>query len=413
MKTGTGTGSSQRGIVIPLVAIAMLALLGMTGLALDMGHLYENKTRLQNAVDAAALAAAKKLDETKGDQAAATLAAQNTVVAYNGQNSANKEMSALTNADVIVQFSPDYWGLAPGACNVSGVATCFVRVRVNNLPRPNFLVQVLGLGPTKTVAARAVAGPVPVNPCDVFPVTACAKPPAPGGAVDTDDAADDGLYYGYKVDGTAACLKSPNVGGQPSPECAALGPGNFHLLDLADSQGGSDLCQNLAGLHERCLGAPGATTVDLKQGYTNGPVQDGINTRFNEYPNGQNCGGLTRQNAPPDKVVSYGPGSPGATHASWLGATDEIADGVKGRRIVAVPISNCPPGCSGNACKPPLLGVGCFFLRNKMDSGKPGELIGEFTGDACLSNGNLIQNPGTGPSTYEIVLYKDPGSLDS
>ena len=53
--------NSQRGAVIVLVAIGMGALILTAGLALDMGHAFLNKTRLQNTVDAAALAAAKEL----------------------------------------------------------------------------------------------------------------------------------------------------------------------------------------------------------------------------------------------------------------------------------------------------------------------------------------------------------------
>ena len=62
---------SQRGAVVVLVAVAMTALIMMAGLALDMGHAFLNKSRLQNTVDAAALAAAKRLDET-GSTALAT-----------------------------------------------------------------------------------------------------------------------------------------------------------------------------------------------------------------------------------------------------------------------------------------------------------------------------------------------------
>ena len=57
-----------------LVAIGLLALLAMAGLAIDTGHLVLNKSRLQSTVDAAALAAAKVLDQT-GSQTQATAAA--------------------------------------------------------------------------------------------------------------------------------------------------------------------------------------------------------------------------------------------------------------------------------------------------------------------------------------------------
>ena len=59
-----GTRRQQRGIVAVLVTVGLLALLAMVGLALETGHLVLNKSRLQSTVDAAALAAAKVLDQT-------------------------------------------------------------------------------------------------------------------------------------------------------------------------------------------------------------------------------------------------------------------------------------------------------------------------------------------------------------
>jgi Flp pilus assembly protein TadG len=57
----------QKGVVGILVVVGLVALLAMAGLALDSGHAMLNKTRLQNAVDAAALSGAKELDLTGGD----------------------------------------------------------------------------------------------------------------------------------------------------------------------------------------------------------------------------------------------------------------------------------------------------------------------------------------------------------
>ena len=54
----------QRGAMIVLFTIAMVAMLGMVGMALDGAHGMLNKARLQNTVDAAALSAAKTLDQT-------------------------------------------------------------------------------------------------------------------------------------------------------------------------------------------------------------------------------------------------------------------------------------------------------------------------------------------------------------
>jgi len=52
----------QRGAVAVVVGLAIFVLVGMIGLALDSGQLFVNKTELQNAADACALAAARELD---------------------------------------------------------------------------------------------------------------------------------------------------------------------------------------------------------------------------------------------------------------------------------------------------------------------------------------------------------------
>jgi Flp pilus assembly protein TadG len=52
---------NQHGSTIVLVALAMVALIGFTGLVIDGGNLYLTKSNLQKAVDAAALAGAQEL----------------------------------------------------------------------------------------------------------------------------------------------------------------------------------------------------------------------------------------------------------------------------------------------------------------------------------------------------------------
>ncbi len=54
----------QKGAVAIIVALSLPVLIGMAGLALDLGKLYVTKTELQNASDACALAAAVELDGT-------------------------------------------------------------------------------------------------------------------------------------------------------------------------------------------------------------------------------------------------------------------------------------------------------------------------------------------------------------
>ena len=84
----------------------------MAGLALDMGHAFLNKTKLQNSVDAAALAAAKTLDDTGNT----TLATAEALDAFRGNASAagNHEMStAYANGSGSLQVTVEYSATLP------------------------------------------------------------------------------------------------------------------------------------------------------------------------------------------------------------------------------------------------------------------------------------------------------------
>lgn len=81
----TATPRRQEGSVSVLMVIALAAILMVAGLTLDMGHMLLNKTRLQNAVDAAALSGAKTLSQVMGgiNSASATQAAALNTLAQN------------------------------------------------------------------------------------------------------------------------------------------------------------------------------------------------------------------------------------------------------------------------------------------------------------------------------------------
>ncbi|HEY5756647.1 MAG TPA: pilus assembly protein TadG-related protein, partial [Steroidobacter sp.] len=104
--------NAQRGAVAVLVAIAMSALILIAGLALDMGHAFLNKTRLQNSVDAAALAAAKTLDDTGNTTLATAEALQ--AFANNAATTGNGELStAYGNGGGSLRVAVDYSATLP------------------------------------------------------------------------------------------------------------------------------------------------------------------------------------------------------------------------------------------------------------------------------------------------------------
>lgn len=62
----------QRGQILPVVALAMVALLGIAAFAIDVGYAYYAKRQLQSATDAAALAGAQDLPNSTNAIATAT-----------------------------------------------------------------------------------------------------------------------------------------------------------------------------------------------------------------------------------------------------------------------------------------------------------------------------------------------------
>ena len=61
-KMQRATRRTQKGITLVLISMVLLILLGMAAFGIDLNHQVLNKTRLQNAVDAAALAGAVVVD---------------------------------------------------------------------------------------------------------------------------------------------------------------------------------------------------------------------------------------------------------------------------------------------------------------------------------------------------------------
>lgn len=417
---------AQRGAVAVLVAIAMGALILTAGLALDMGHAFLNKTRLQNSVDAAALAAAKTLDDT-GNTALAT---EEALAAFRGNASAagNHEISTgygngAGNIRVTVEYSTSLPPFAAGSATGP-----YVRVRATGFVMPAWLTRVGGIF-EKTVAATAVAGPRTLNVgstvCNVAPMMVCGTAGAPGG------------MWGYTLNAPVV-LKKAAPGGQ-----SQVGPGNFQLIRLGGS-GANIVRNNLAGSYDACIA--GGSTIDTEPGNEAGPVAQGLNTRFGDYQGPMHG---TQDTYPPDVIVR-GQNPPvravesGNRYDVYQGnvriTADNIAqrlydyreyltdlmnpgrydyqptsDGGIGafeRRVLAVPVGDCT-GTTNGAGSVPLLGFACFFLLQPAEgTGNQSFVYGQFIND-CSVRGTPGPNPVAGNGPHILQLYNDPNSNDS
>jgi Flp pilus assembly protein TadG len=425
MTVARGFAPRQRGAVMVLFVIALVAIIGMAGLALDGSHAMLNKTRLQNTVDAAALSAAKTLDDT-GDVVLAeaeafAMFANNAAVAGHDEIAAAYADGSLT---VTVQFSAE---LNPFVSGSSPAA--YVRVRAQNLVMPSWLSGIVGVN-QKRVSASAVAGPSPtiLEACNIMPLMVCGDP----------DAEDD--YFGYTPN-EAVVLKSGS-----SQDGWDVGTGNFQLIRLGDNTGGADIRDALAGNFDVCMG-PG-DPIETEPGNTVGPVAQGLNTRFGVH-NGPMTG--MESTYPPDVVIEqpdppldYNPDlddpAAGTSGVTWGGTAVENLDDTTGyyfdhadyntriappgnydvpppdgdfnRREVAVAVGDCTNTINGQG-QVPLLGFGCFFLLQQVEqSGQGNNIFGEFITD-CRSGGQPGPDPTNIPGPYIIQLYRDFGSTDS
>ncbi|MGZ8160538.1 MAG: Tad domain-containing protein [Methylobacter sp.] len=384
----------QRGAILPMVALGMGALLAMAGLALDMGHGYLNKTRLQNALDAAALSGAKTLDETT-DTAKATTAAQ-TAFTINANDAGNAELQHITIGNVTVEFS-DTLNPFGGGANPR-----FVRVGVDsaNFARPSWLLQVVGVADIP-VGARAVAGPSPDLICpEILPIAPCGT-----GGPETN--------YGYEV-GQEVIMKT----GSGNKDWD-VGPGNYQNVDLGCGSGGGGSCirDNMAGGYTGC--ATAGESIPTKPGNNVGPNAQGLNTRFDCPAPG--CGPVDTTTYKPDVVIDAGGSGYPDTYSQYM--TDRTtpawdiptptAQYEPPRRVVTVPVVDCTGTVNGSGSVN-VLGLACMFLTRPANHNGDQEIYGEFLGTSCIGQGSVPNpNPVIGPGPHTIILYKDFGVADS
>lgn len=378
----------QAGNVLALVTIAVMAILGIGGLALDSSHAMLTKTRLQNALDAAALTGARVLN-TPRDAADARTAATNIFAAELGREG-NLELKKLTGAQgLIVEFSPT---LNPFTGSETDAK--FVRVTLpQSLVVTSWLSQIFGQA-NYSVSTSSVAGPSPIlnTLCSLAPMMLCGDPASTSG------------IYGYQI-GQQVQLKLS--AGQASD----IGPGNFQLIRLGENdRGGADVRQNLASDFGECVSL--GESIQTEPGNKVGPTYQGLNTRFGEYAGPFN-GASAETTYPPDVVVDA-PVSYAAYQSSLADAAswDFPDTGRPGRRILAVPIGDCSER-SGGASSVPILGTACVFLTKPTAQKGNQQFVNGEVINGCQSNGVPGPDPGTGPGIRTIQLYEDPDRWDA
>jgi len=163
MQWTDGPRSREKGAFLYIVGASLFVLLGFLGLAFDLGHMYNNKSELQNIADAAALSGATALNGTSAGIQLATDRARDLNSRLDNKTEFNN--TGVTLADANVSFSAALNGtyINSTAAQASPADIKFVRVVLPPQTTEIFFAKVIpGVPGSSTFGAEAVAGQTPV-----------------------------------------------------------------------------------------------------------------------------------------------------------------------------------------------------------------------------------------------------------
>lgn len=147
-----GERKGERGAVMAIAAISMLAILLAAGLAIDISHLYNAKAELQNAADAAAMAGASQLNSTSGGIRDAITEATKTLNSYDFK-------VGVTIPSANVTFATNLNGSYVDATTAQNNPTSIRFIKVTIPPKPvNMIFAQLVISQTQNLSATATAG---------------------------------------------------------------------------------------------------------------------------------------------------------------------------------------------------------------------------------------------------------------
>jgi Flp pilus assembly protein TadG len=380
--------SHQRGVVTVLVAIALPLLLFIIGMAVDFGHVFVNKTRLQNALDASALSAAIGINaDVTHNVATATakgIATFNLFKAATG----NSELATLNAGSLVFDYSKTLqpWGaFDPATDNFA-----FVKVTSTNMLNVTPLLIRFFRPNDIAIPAIATAGPVGTGYCNIMPFFLCADIGAP---------CNDITCYGYNK-GQIYSL------GQVSS--SNYSSGNYGLLSSLNGNGANQIKLDLQG---KAISSC-SQNRSSKPGVASGPVSAGLNYRIdtldinhNDYLTQAIYDSLSKQ----DIKALINPSITSTAYDNYK--TANVYDGKAMSRVMPVGFADCSVMKNGTDPVVPLVGNGCVFITQHV-LGSPETVYVEYI-DSCQQSGIFDPSHATLDGGYKIVLFKSLGSSDS
>jgi Flp pilus assembly protein TadG len=252
--------ADRRGGVALYTALVGTLVMGSLVLGVDVGRMTVLQAQMQNAADAAALAASAQLDGLDGARDRAEAVARSTA-----SDSSGLTIAAGAFAVDDVEFFSDYGDSPVEATNDQDAA--FIRVTMapedmQVLFEP--VMRILGGGTgssVSTIAANAVAGTDPIV-CNAPPFMLC------------DFTEDEDIAIDILDDSSAGrqVLMKPQGGG-------GFAPGNYGLLCVDGDCGASAINAALVAVES---GACSGTDVETATGSKTNQIRDGLNARFDK-----------------------------------------------------------------------------------------------------------------------------------
>lgn len=264
----------DRGAVAALLAIAMVALLGIAALVVDMGIMLTARTESQRVADLSALAGAGAFVVSPGNGALA----RSLATTYAAQNTVRSQTVALQPADI--QVYPD--------SNQVRVTVYNVLARSNAIP--TVFARVLGIN-TVDIVTTAVAEASPATGLNcILPLALPDRWQENGGDPEFYDAGIDSYipwdpsnpgaaYTGYSdADiGTQVIIK-PNQGGGPANESW------YYPWRPPGQQGGADYRANINSCVDPTIAYFVGQIVPTEPGAMIGPTKQGFTDLINQDP---------------------------------------------------------------------------------------------------------------------------------
>lgn len=308
MRQRHGLPEKQRGAVAVITGLAAVVLVAFLGLTVDLGHAYVGTSELQNAADAAALAGAKELNQT----AAGVTAAVNKAIAIAAQHNVNFSTPvAITSDNIRVGSCPNAsntntFGRPASrspSCTFVDYATAlaspagktFLEVDTSTRNLSTYFMRVVAID-TVGVAGYAVAGRFIT---DVTPIGVCAIDPANRTSQYTyADGSTELLELGFRR-GVSYNIVGLNPLGGSSGTPFLINPVDAPPAECDPNHSSSSftapfICQGSSAVAGTLTAD---TQVYVNTGFSAGPMQKALNSRFDDFGGGSPC---DPGSAPPD-----------------------------------------------------------------------------------------------------------------